>query len=43
MLEMENAEERVRDFREVERGFGKEQAESEASRCLRCDLERDRR
>jgi NADH-quinone oxidoreductase subunit F len=43
ILEMEDAEERVRDFREVERGFGKEKAESEASRCLRCDLERDRR
>ncbi len=43
ILEMENAEERVSDFREVERGFDKEKARYEAMRCLRCDLERDRR
>jgi NADH-quinone oxidoreductase subunit F len=42
-LELENAEERVRDFREVERGFNEDQAQYEAMRCLRCDLERDRR
>jgi len=42
-LEMENAGERVRDFREVERGFNEDQAFYEAMRCLRCDLESDRR
>ena len=42
-LEMENKEERVRDFREVEKGLNKDQALYEAMRCLRCDLERDRR
>ena len=41
--EMEKAEERVRDFREVERGFTEKEARYEARRCLRCDLERDRR
>jgi NADH-quinone oxidoreductase subunit F len=35
----ENPEERVRDFREVERGFTEEEACREAMRCLRCDLE----
>ena len=33
-------EERVRDFREIEIGFSEEQAREEATRCLRCDLER---
>jgi NADH-quinone oxidoreductase subunit F len=42
-IDMEDVEERVRDFREVERGLDEEEAEYEASRCLRCDLERDRR
>jgi NADH-quinone oxidoreductase subunit F len=35
----EYPEERVRDFREVERGFTEEEACREAVRCLRCDLE----
>lgn len=40
---LERPEERARDFREVEKGFTEEQALLEATRCLRCDLERDRR
>ncbi|MBW1849882.1 MAG: FAD-dependent oxidoreductase [Deltaproteobacteria bacterium] len=42
-VELEKPEERIRDFREVERGFSEEQAQREAIRCLRCDLEKDRR
>ena len=38
-IELENSEERVKDFREVERGFTETQARQEALRCLRCDLE----
>jgi NADH-quinone oxidoreductase subunit F len=41
--QLEEVRERVRDFREVEKGFNEEQACYEAMRCLRCDLERDRR
>jgi NADH-quinone oxidoreductase subunit F len=41
-IEMENPGERVRDFREVEKGFTAEQAHFEARRCLRCDLEKER-
>ena len=41
-VSVENSEERVRDFREVERGFNEDEAQYEATRCLRCDLERDR-
>ena len=37
----EDPEERVKDFREVEKGFTKEEAHMEAVRCLRCDLEED--
>lgn len=37
----EPAEERVADFREVEKGFSKDQAHREAKRCLRCDLEKE--
>ncbi len=37
--ELENPEDRVKDFREVEKGFTEEQARQEAVRCLRCDLE----
>jgi NADH-quinone oxidoreductase subunit F len=37
----EDPEERVTDFREVEKGFTKEDAHLEAVRCLRCDLERE--
>ncbi|MFA4915846.1 MAG: NADH-ubiquinone oxidoreductase-F iron-sulfur binding region domain-containing protein [Syntrophales bacterium] len=33
-------EERIRDFREIEKGFSEKQAKEEAARCLRCDLER---
>ena len=38
-IELEKPEERVRDFREVEKGFTEEEAHQEAIRCLRCDLE----
>jgi NADH-quinone oxidoreductase subunit F len=38
-IQLEKPEERVRDFREVEKGFSKEEAYLEAMRCLRCDLE----
>ena len=38
-IEIENPKERVKDFREVEKGFTEEQARQEALRCLRCDLE----
>ena len=31
--------ERIRDFREVELGFSREEALREASRCLRCDIQ----
>ncbi|MFP4193958.1 MAG: FAD-dependent oxidoreductase [Desulfobacterales bacterium] len=41
-VETEKPEERVCDFREVERGFTGEQAHFEAGRCLRCDLEKER-
>ncbi|MBW1710223.1 MAG: NADH-quinone oxidoreductase subunit NuoF [Deltaproteobacteria bacterium] len=42
-IEFEETEERVKDFREVEKGFIEEQALLEATRCLRCDLENERR
>jgi NADH-quinone oxidoreductase subunit F len=42
-IEIENPRDRARDFREVEKGFKAEEARYEAGRCLRCDLERDRR
>ena len=38
-IELEKPEERVKDFREVEKGFTEEDAHREAVRCLRCDLE----
>jgi NADH-quinone oxidoreductase subunit F len=38
-IQLEKPEERVTDFREVEKGFAKEEAHREAMRCLRCDLE----
>ncbi|MBT3311117.1 MAG: FAD-dependent oxidoreductase [Desulfobacterales bacterium] len=41
--ELENPEVRVKDFREVEKGFSEENARYEATRCLRCDLEKERR
>ncbi len=37
----ESPRERIRDFREVEKGFTEEQARFEARRCLRCDLEKE--
>jgi NADH-quinone oxidoreductase subunit F len=40
-VEFEDAEERIRDFREVEKGFTEEEARREATRCLRCDLEKE--
>ena len=36
------AEERITGFAEFETGFSEEQAQIEAGRCLRCDLERMR-
>ena len=39
MAQLENPEERVLDFREVEKVLSREQAHEEAGRCLRCDLE----
>jgi NADH-quinone oxidoreductase subunit F len=40
-VEVEDAEERIKDFREVEKGFSAEEAYREAIRCLRCDLEKE--
>ncbi|UCD83176.1 MAG: FAD-dependent oxidoreductase [Desulfobacterales bacterium] len=40
----ESPQDRVKDFREVEKGYAfDEDAHREAQRCLRCDLERERR
>ena len=39
--EYEDVGERIRDFREVEKGFTTDQAHREAKRCLRCDLEKE--
>ncbi len=38
-VELEEAEERSKDFREVEKGFTEADAQRESVRCLRCDLE----
>jgi len=38
-IQLEKPEERVRDFREVEKAFAEDEAHREAMRCLRCDLE----
>jgi len=38
---LEDAGLRIRDFREVEKGFTEEQGRREAKRCLRCDLEKE--
>jgi NADH-quinone oxidoreductase subunit F len=43
LIDLESPEERVKDFREVERGFTEDQARLESVRCLRCDLEREKR
>jgi NADH-quinone oxidoreductase subunit F len=40
-VEFEDAKERIKDFREVEKGFNEEEAYNEAVRCLRCDLEKE--
>jgi NADH-quinone oxidoreductase subunit F len=43
-VEVEKPEDRVKDFREVEKGYAiNDEAHREARRCLRCDLERERR
>jgi len=42
-IELESPQDRIKDFREIEKGFSLEQALREATRCLRCDLEKDRR
>jgi NADH-quinone oxidoreductase subunit F len=41
-INRERPEERIRDFREVEKGLSEESACFEATRCLRCDLEREK-
>ena len=38
-VKLEEAEQRTKDFREVEKGFTEADARREAARCLRCDLE----
>jgi NADH-quinone oxidoreductase subunit F len=38
---LEDAGERIKDFREVEKGFTEEEGRREAKRCLRCDLEKE--
>lgn len=40
--DVEDPEIRKKNFREVEKGFTESQAKTEAMRCLRCDLERER-
>ena len=40
-VKFEDAKERVCDFREVEKGFTEQEACREATRCLRCDLEKE--
>jgi NADH-quinone oxidoreductase subunit F len=40
-VEFEDIEARVKDFREVEKGFSEADARREALRCLRCDLEKE--
>jgi NADH-quinone oxidoreductase subunit F len=43
-IELENPDDRIQDFREVEKGYSTEkEAYNEAVRCLRCDLESERR
>jgi len=43
IVKHEKPEERIKDFREVEQGLSEEEALFESKRCLRCDLERERR
>jgi len=40
-VKFEDAKERIKDFREVEKGLNEEEAYREAIRCLRCDLEKE--
>ncbi|MBW1863464.1 MAG: FAD-dependent oxidoreductase, partial [Deltaproteobacteria bacterium] len=40
-IRLEKADDRIRDFREVEKGLTAEEAHQEAIRCLRCDLEEE--
>ena len=40
--EFEDPEQRIGDFREVEKGFTEQDARRESVRCLRCDLEQER-
>jgi NADH-quinone oxidoreductase subunit F len=40
-VESEDARQRIKDFREVEKGFTEEEGCREAVRCLRCDLEKE--
>ena len=40
-VEFEDAGQRIKDFREVEKGFTAEEGRREALRCLRCDLEKE--
>jgi NADH-quinone oxidoreductase subunit F len=40
-VQFEEAEDRIKDFREVEKGFTEAEAYHEAMRCLRCDLEKE--
>ena len=40
-VEFEDAGERIKDFREVEKGFTEEEGRLESVRCLRCDLEKE--
>jgi NADH-quinone oxidoreductase subunit F len=40
-VELEDVEQRVEDFREVEKGFTEDEGRVEAKRCLRCDLEKE--
>jgi NADH-quinone oxidoreductase subunit F len=42
-IAMEKPGDRVKDFREIECNFTEAQARMEATRCLRCDLENERR
>jgi NADH-quinone oxidoreductase subunit F len=43
-VDFEHPQDRIKDFREVEKGYTfNEDAAREAKRCLRCDLERERR
>ncbi|MCP4681926.1 MAG: FAD-dependent oxidoreductase [Desulfobacterales bacterium] len=42
-IEIEHPDERVKDFREVEKGFSEKEARLEANRWLRCALEEERR